>query len=240
MKVTRILATSLLLAVGVLAAGNAYADGALRLSWLPAGATTCDYVQNTDFTGPGQMPELVVSLSGETRATRGHRVQVSIGPNVQDAWRFDALTLGCNKDQAIAYSNAGVNKTNCPAAQGGVPIPINQYLYDQATGKALLDWSLAHDPVTYNPAVRYTLARAKFDHTYSNVGPTDPSYCGGAEGSLCFHIVLAEHVNDLFQKSTYGLDEFWVTWQDVGNTLGCPGPTQAEQTTWGRVKGLYR
>jgi hypothetical protein len=232
-----------ILAVGTLAAVAASpvaaggTQGFLRLSW-----NSCDYVQNLNFTGPGQQAQMVVSLSGEDRPMRGSRVFISIGPNVQDAWRFDEVTAGCNTPGLLAFSNAALNKT-CPQAVGGTPIPINQYLYDSGSGKALLDMAVAHDPITLDPATRYTLSRATFDHTYSVTGPGTPgSTCGGAEAPLCFHIINAEFLNDQFVKEpfSYSANEFWVTWQDAGNTLGCPGPTQAEQSTWGRVKGLYR
>jgi hypothetical protein len=168
---------------------------------------------------------------------RGSRVFISIGNGVQDAWRFDAA--GCNSVSAIVYSLAAFSKA-CGQAVGTNPIPINQYLYDPGTGKALLDMAVAHDPKTLAAASRYALFQATFDHTYSNAGPTNADYCGGAEFPLCCHIVGAEFLNDQFVKEGYNIENDFVTWNDPANDGGCPGATQARESSWGRVKGLYR
>ena len=232
MKVTRILATSFLAAgLGFVATPNAHADGALTLSW-----NSCSWVQNLDFTGPGQVANLLVSVTGETRPVKGGRIQISIGTNLGDAWRFDAA--GCNVGQ-VSLNTAGLNKA-CPAFQGTNPLPIFNYSYDEVTGKALLDALNAYDERTPTGVVE-TMYQFLFNHVFSDVGPQDPALaCGDADGSVCFHIVYTEHLNPDLTQGTYNVANEWVTWQDPLNETQCPGPTQNENSTWGRVKGLYR
>ncbi len=237
MKVTRILATSLLFVATAFVATNAYADGAVRISWR-SGASGCDYLQNLQFTGPGQLANLVASLVGESRTHRGYRLQISIGPNVPDSWRFDAA--GCAVGNT-ALSTSGLSKS-CPAFQGTNPLPISNYGYDGVSGKALVDVLNAYDSAAAaNPVTRYTLFQYTFNHAFSDVGPQDPALaCGFAERSLCLHLVYTEHLNPDLTSGTYNVENDFVTWQDPANDGGCPGATQNEESTWGRVKGLYR
>ena len=231
MKVTRILATSFLAAGMAFVATNAHADGALTLSW-----NSCAWVQNLQFTGPGQVANLVVSVLGETRPVKGGRIQISIGTNLGNAWRFDAA--GCNVGQ-VSLNTAGLNKA-CGAFQGTNPLPIFNYSYDEITGKALLDALNAYDQRTPTGVVE-TMYQFPFNHLFSDAGPQDPALaCGDAERPVCFHIVYTEHLNPDLTTGTYNLANEWTTWQDPANGTLCPGPTQNENSTWGRVKGLYR
>lgn len=231
MKVTRILATSFLAVGMAFFATNAHADGALTLSW-----NSCAWVQNLDFTGPGQVAKLVVAVNGETRLHKGTRVVVSIGTDLGDAWRFDAA--GCNVGQAT-LSTALFSKA-CPAFQGGNPLPISNYSYDGLTGKATLDMLNAYDqkaPTGGDEA----LYQMSFDHLFSDSGPQNPALaCGHADRPVCFHIVFSELLNPDLTTGSFNVANDWVTWNDAGNSTGCPGATQNENSTWGRVKGLYR
>lgn len=231
MKVTRILATSLFAAGMAFVASNAHADGALTLSW-----NSCAWVQNLNFTGPGQVAKAVVSVSGETRQHKGNRIQISLGTGLGDAWRFDAA--GCNVGQ-VGINTAGLNKA-CGAFQGTNPLPIFNYAYDEITGKALLDMLNAYD-MAVGTNLAQTLYQINFDHTFSDAGPQDPLLaCGHADDPVCLHIVYGEHLYPDLTSGTYNIANEWVTWQDAGNGTGCPGATQNENSTWGRVKGLYR
>lgn len=231
MKVTRILATSFLAAGMAFVATNAHADGALTLSW-----NSCAWVQNLNFTGPGQIARAVVSVSGETRSHKGNRVIISIGTDLGNAWRFDAD--GCNVGQ-LAAGVAALNKA-CPAFAGGNVLPISSYQYDEITGKALLDCINAYDTKIPTGGLE-TLWVLDFNHLFSDTGVQDPALaCGNAERPVCFHIVGNEHLDPNLVVTTFNVANEYITWQDAGNTTGCPGPTQNENSTWGRVKGLYR
>lgn len=67
--------------------------GFVRLTW-----NECDPItQNLNFTGPGQIATLIVSVTGSDHVNRGHRVKVAIrnlaAAGFPDAWRFD--DAGC-------------------------------------------------------------------------------------------------------------------------------------------------
>ena len=231
MKVTRILATSFLAVGMAFFATNAHADGAVTLSW-----NSCAWVQNLDFTGPGQVAKAVVSVNGETRLHKGNRIQISIGTDLGDAWRFDAA--GCNVGQ-VSVSTALFSKA-CPAFQGTNPLPIFNYSYDAVTGKALLDMLNAYDQKA-GANTTESMYQVSFDHLFSDAGDQDPTLaCGHADDPVCLHIVYTEHLYPDLTSGTYNIANEWITWQDAGNSTGCPGATQNENSTWGRVKGLYR
>ena len=229
MKVTRILGTSLLL---LAVASFAYAQPAHRINW-----TGCDPVlTNMDFTGPA-LYKLVASAINAPEPNNGHRTKVSIGPDVQDAWRFDSD--GCQAGQ-LSLSYGGASKT-CVAYQGSNPLALSAYFYDPVTGKALLDVSNTYDLVARDAAIRYTLWTASFDHAWSDFGQQDPLLaCGFVENPLCFHTVFTEMLLEDGSKIPWVLENEFVTWQDPMNDLRCPFATQVESSSWGRVKGLYR
>jgi hypothetical protein len=229
MKVTRILGTSLLL---LAVASFAYAQPAHRISW-----NGCDpVVQNMQFAGPITY-NLVASAINAPEPNNGHRTKVSIGPDVQDAWRFDSD--GCQVGQ-LTVTFAGASKA-CLAYQGSNPLPLSLFSYDPVTGKALLDVSNTYDMVAQNAAVRYTLWTAKFNHLFSDFGPQDPLLaCGFVENPLCFHTVFTELLLEDGSKIPWVLEDEFVTWQDPNNDTRCPFATQVESSSWGRVKGMYR
>lgn len=211
--------------------------GTVRLSW-----DNCDpVVLNKDWTGNIQY-KLVMSITGSDLQNDGHRTKVRVGPNLEDAWRFDSA--GCNTGQLTVSHNA-LNKA-CLAFQGGSPLGLNDYLYDAGEGWATLDITNTYDPFTPDPALRYTLWQATFDHAFSDTGMQDPALaCGFADNPVCFVIVTVPDtewellVTGQAKQPFEGFDNGWVSWQDAGNSLPCPG-VQAKEATWGRVKGLYR
>lgn len=229
MKVTRILGTSLLL---LAVASFAYAQPAHRISW-----DGCDpYVQNKDFAGAA-VYKLVASAINAGEPNNGHRTKVSIGPDLADAWRFDSD--GCQVGQ-LSVGYGGVSKV-CAAYQGSNPLPLSAFFYDGVTGKAELDVSNTYDLVARDPGVRYTLWQASFDHAFSDFGPQDPLLaCGFVENPLCFHTVFTEMLLEDGSKIPWVLENEFVTWQDPNNDTRCPFATQAEPSSWGRVKGMYR
>jgi len=227
MKVTRILGTSLLL---LAVASFAYAQPAHRISW-----GGCDYVQNQDFAGPNVY--VLVASGVLSEPNNGHRTRVSIGPDVQDAWRFDAE--GCQVGQLL-ISFSGASKA-CPIMSIAPNLPLSLFSYDAVTGKATLDVSNTYDLFVPDPGLRYTLWQARFDHAYSDFGPQDPLLaCGFVENPLCFHTVFSELLLEDGSKIPWVLENDFVTWQDPNNGTRCPFATQVESSSWGRVKGMYR
>ena len=228
MKVTHILGTSILL-LGV--ATTAFAQPAIRLSW-----DDCDpIVQNKNYAGPS-IYNLVASASNVASRNNGHRTKVSIGPNVQDAWRFDAGA--CQLGNFAVSHNA---TKLCPALQGGPLLALDKYTFDAVSGKALFDVANSYTVFIPNPATRYILYQAKFNHQFSVAGAGDPALvCSFAADPLCFHLVSTELLLEGGSTIPFAPEQDFVTWNDPFNTQGCPGVVQAEATTWGRVKGFYR
>lgn len=225
------------LAALVILAGSASAQtGSLRLSW-----SNCDpIIQDLSFTGPGQVATLVGSAIGTASPHKAFRARILIQSGLPDAWRFDAD--GCNSGQ-VGLVTSALNK-GCPAFQGTNPLAIFNYGYEvDGAGTATFDAINAYDLVAApDPAVRTTVFQAKFDHIFSDFGPHDPLVaCGRAELPICFALVYTEFLNpDLTVIPFDAIESDYVTWQDPANSTNCPGATQNETTTWGRVKGLYR
>ena len=221
---------TLILAASPGLAGN----GTLRLSW-----DSCDpVVVNKDWAGAALYTQ-VLSITGADVVNNGNRSQVLIGPNVEDAWRFDSE--GCQTGQ-LTVSFAGASKA-CAVFQGGNSLPLTQYSYDAMSGTAKLDVANAYDDFTPVAGNRYTVYQAKYDHAFSDTGAQDPNLaCGFVENAVCFWLMVSDAellLTDGSKEGFEGADNDWVTWQDPGNTSGCPF-VQAEPSTWGRVKGLYR
>ena len=232
----RILTTVAALAALSFLAGPTFAQtGNVRLSW-----GTCDpVVQNLDFTGPGQIATMVLSALGTGSPHKGYRFKVLVSSGLPDAWRFDAD--GCNVGQ-LSLNTAGLSKA-CPAFQGTNPLPIFNYGYEvDGAGTATYDVLNAYNEVLApNAGTRYTVFQGLFNHAFSNTGPRDPALeCGNAEQPICFALVHTEFLNPDLTIIPFGVENDFLTWQDAGNSTGCPGATQNEATTWGRVKGLYR
>lgn len=213
--------------------------GNVSLTWGPG---SCDpVVQNLNFTGPGQVANLILTVLGAADQHKGYRFKILIGQNLStalpNAWRFDAA--GCNTGQ-LGVSGALVSKA-CPAFQGGNPLLISNYGYQtDKSNTATLDVLNAYDTATPTSTTRYAAFQANFDHLFSDSGPQDPAVaCGNADTQICFWLFLTEFLNPDLTVSPFGITNDYVTWNDAANSNGCP-TVQVNETTWGRVKGLYR
>jgi hypothetical protein len=144
----------------------------VRLSW-----DNCDpQIANKNFTGPGTY-KLVESIIGAADSVVGHDSNIVIGPNVQDAWRFD--DNGCQSGRLILSSSA-LSKS-CPAFKGTNPLEITQYSYDPNSGDASIRLSIVFDSFLPTSATRYTMWQLAFDHTYSSAGVDgDSTTCDNA------------------------------------------------------------
>ena len=214
-------------------------EGLLRLSW-----DGCDpIVQNKDFLGGGsrQIATLVLSVSAFGLENNGHRSVLVIGPDVPDAWRFD--NDGCQAG-GLQVLHSGVSPA-CPAFQGGQPLGLNLFRHIPGPGNVELDIANTYDNFSPGVGQRYTMWQVRFDHTYSTAGAGDgSSSCGFASYALCFRIAdddtrAPEFLLSDGTKVSGGIERDWVTWQDPTNASNCP-LIQAQESTWGRVKGMYR
>jgi hypothetical protein len=105
-----------------------------------------------------------------------------------------------------------------------------------------LDIANTYDEFLPVDTQRYVLWRARFDLSLTSGGDGDPTQlCGFASSPLCF--IIASDWTELLSvegtKLPLQLENDWVTWENENYEVYCV-PTQAQQSTWGRVKGLYR
>lgn len=224
----------LVLAAGVVVA----AEGALRLSW-----DGCEpIVANKDFAGEGrgQIATLVLSVRGADRANNGHRTVIVMRPDLPEAWRFDGS--GCQSG-LLEVRHSGVSPA-CPAFQGGRPLNLYLFDYEEGSRRGVLDIANTYDTFTPSAGQRYTLWQARFDHSYSTAAGGDAGViCRFAGDPLCFQISVDVLPPEILladgAKGSFSIERDWVTWQDPVNAMNCP-QIQAEESTWGRVKGMYR
>jgi hypothetical protein len=223
----------------LITAGPAVAgEGLLRLSW-----DGCDpIVENKDYLGDGrsQIATLVLSVSGCDLENNGHRSVLVIGPDVPDAWRFD--DTGCQTGQ-LEIRHSGVSKA-CPGFQGARPLGLYLFNYVPGPRNVELDIANTYDAFTPLSGQRYTLWQARFDHRFSTSGSGGSGgACSFASSPLCFRVPGEARRPELLLVDSsityFSWEKDWVTWQDPVNAIHCP-LIQAQDSTWGKVKGLYR
>jgi hypothetical protein len=229
MKMARIL---VVLALLVVVAGTAQAQqaapGCYRLSWNTIGTQVADQ----PWAGPA-IYKLVLSATAVDQPNVGHDSNIIIGPNVQDAWRFD--DLGCQTGSQLVLASTAFSKTY-PAMRGLNPLAITFYGYDMATHNTALRLAITYDEFAPVAATFYTLWQISFDHSYSVAGPTTPTVnCGGAELGLNLDVEYCQMLQSSGTANFIGMcpNDARCTW------AGGPAvPTVP--ATWGKVKGLYR
>ena len=221
MKATRVVAA---LALVALTSGAAQAQF-VRCSW-----NSCDpQVVNQSFAGPG-VYNLVVSMSGADAPNVGTEVNVLLFPAIPDAWRFD--DSGCQTPSQILFNSNAFSKT-CPAMRGTNPLPITHFGYNEGVGTIRL--FQAYDTFDPDPSSRYTLWTIAFDHTYSQAGPGEPGYCGGADAPVSIAVGRVEYAQEDGQKIIAQTAP-----GDVNPCLWNQSVVPTQSTTLGRVKSQYR
>jgi hypothetical protein len=223
-------------------AGAAYAASPrIDLAWTQCYGVT-GWLTNRSYTGAANY-DLQVSASNVTvdnvgEAYWGHDVVVTIGPNVPDAWRFDPQGCQTANFSEVTYITTAAG-ASCPGLRNGEDVPVNTYAYNPVTGKAEVEGSDAYAAAggrIPNPSQLYLLYRFRF--------PLDEDICPGSLQPLCFHLTKAEFAVGTEPALAYLVfgtpGQFWATWNDAPNSLGCPGATPTQPSTWGRMKGLYR
>jgi len=242
MKVTRILA-ALALVVGF--AGTAHAQhGCARLSW-----GSCD-PQNFDKTySPSQLTyQMVYSIFGSPDGNVGTDSQVRIrhlNPDGSqglspDSWRFD--DAGCQTGTQLTLSNNPFSKL-CPAFKGTNPLTITQYAPD-VDGSDFLRLAITYDNFQPVATTRYTVWLITFDHTFSNIGPSNPGLtCGGVEECENFSFDFAGVLGlDGIQHNIPNCDltpAGLPAGTEASWNGGCAGPVATLPATWGKLKGMY-
>lgn len=198
-----------------------------RLSW----GTCSPQVANQAFLGPG-IYTLVLSAKGNATTNYGHDSQLTIHPAVPDAWRFD--NAGCQTEQRLDLRVEGIGDT-CPAMLGLNSLTITSYFLD-VDGSAALRLAITYDNITTTQDQRYVLWKIGFDHTHSVAGTdADPQTCDGAATPLNFAVTSQIGLpGGLYLITTMEPGDQVVTWN------GGVSHARIQQTTWGRLKGMYR
>jgi len=150
---------------------------------------------------------------------------------------------------ASGLINAGVvavatdsGPASYPAFQGTNPLTIFQYGYEaESPWSAQLDMLNAHDLVSDpEPEEPYVLYRVTFDHSESACGEVDPDLaCGHLDRPAHIWISYTEFLRPDLSLAPFALRQEFAYWQEPGCPPDCPA-VQAQSSTWGRVKGLYR
>lgn len=169
----------------------------------------------------------------------GHELSIRVGPNVPDAWRFDADGCMTANFGQITYNTLGV--AGCPGLRVGAESASNAYQYDPVTQKALINVATGYSDGRLEPDPAALFLLYNFQFGMASAG----SVCPGELDPLCFHIMrvalgIGETPLSAVLVPAIAGQWDWVTFNDPDNTTGCPGVTQVEESTWGQVKGLYR
>lgn len=234
MKVTRILVTLLALVAGF--AGTAAAQPCSRLSW-----NSCDpWVPDQVLVAPG-IYKLVFSMTGVGDPNVGTDALLNIQPGpIPDAWRFDENATGCNTawDGQSNSTNSAFSKA-CPVMKGLSPSASSSYFVDGSG--VIMHLGLVYDTFSPVAGTRYTIWQLNFDHSFSKVGPTDASACGGLETGLNFYLnnaaVLRVSGGALI---TAVCDNIPGNPGAAATANGGAPPVATQAATWGKLKGLYR
>lgn len=226
------------------------ADGIVDITW----GTTCTPIV-IDITPTAAPLSLIASEIGNDQNHTGYQVRFLIAAadrTVPDAWRFDAA--GCQGVAFIQLNHlppATAAKT-CPAfQQGASSVQIKDYSFSPVTYPSTEIRAVIANTypagVTANPATRYFLAQALFDHTFSVTGAGTPGEtCGGLEVPMC--VALLTGLREGGEGTTSYLrmaDNVEVpflpgnTFLTTNGSAGCPA-TPVENKTWGQVKSQYR
>ena len=239
----RKLLTGMMILGALATAGTSQAaNGTVDLSWDVCSPPVTDKTT----TAPGTYM-MVASELGNDMFTTGYQIRAIYGDdtqNVPDAWRFDAA--GCQGTGFVTLNHlppAALSKVCPPFQQTAASLQIKDVAFTPPTDPYSVNTMrivLANaypSGVTANPATRYFLISAIFDHTFSVVGAGTPgSTCGGFEKSICIKLSVAEFIDSNGAAQNFGRGNSVLTFNGAA---ACPAiPTR--QQTWGQIKGQYR
>jgi hypothetical protein len=240
MKVTRFLLSILFL--GAMAT-TAAAQPSAQMTW-----DDCVNPVDDKAVAPGSVARLYVSATGMTEPHRAYQTFIFFGSGnngpVRDAWRFDDAGCQTAALREINHTPPALLSKTCPAMTGANSLQIKNYTFDPVTGKALGLLASTYADVTPVPTTRYLLAEFVFNHAFSVIGPSTPgATCGGLEVALCAHFSQERRTSWLDTNGVehpFAISNEYLTANDPGNSVGCPGATPVRRATWGEIKGQYK
>jgi len=229
-------------ALGCIGASGAQADGMVRLDW--NGCTTSPVDKSI---APGSVSSLFVTVTGHSATHHGYRIIVNVtpssGPDFPDAWRFE--DGGCLGPDYLTIDHLLVTGgATCPNFQGPASsLQAKSYVYDSFTGRGRIQLANVYpnSVLVADPAKRYFLMRAIFDHSLADTGPTVAGVsCGGLEKPMCLTFESAGYYDADDAEVPWAIDRGAVTANDPTANAACAGATSVRSRTWGALKSLYR
>jgi hypothetical protein len=153
-----------------------------------------------------------------------------------DFWNM----AGCNAG-ALSAPNIVTSATNCQNMYIVTPTDAqsdnNQVTVDVATGRVIMD----SFHVRNTTQITLPLPTQAGGYLANNIrmAPGTPDVCAGCADPACVILQSLEYFSTSVTRTitTPELRAF-VTWN--GGTTNCPGSTPTKNSTWGRVKALYR
>ena len=247
-RITTFVAVAALLFVGV--SGTAQAGGGtFDLAWngcLGTGGVVGAPAQNIDFAGAFNPYQMFISGTGITTASGefifSHDTELALGPTIPDAWGFDDTGCMTSNFSTIQFNSLGV--AGCGGLRNGTDVPVTQYSIDTGnTDYAFLRAATAY-PAGRDPDGGTTYLIWNFTFSMAAAGTTGSgASCEGAETQLCMTFTKAEYFAGPEATNTSkvvpSIGQSYVTFNDSGNSLGCPA-VQTVESSWGRIKNLYR
>ena len=242
------LTSGLLALVVLLSASVTDAQWTADIAWNSCAGTSGPEgpaARNVDWGGP-KTYKLYLSAKGLTVQSGyrvySHQVDLRIGPNVPDAWRFDEQ--GCMPNNFSQISLNSLGTSSCPGLRSGSEVPVAGWFHDLATGEARFSAATAYPNGRIpNSGTNYLLWEISFAMSAA-AGPGDPGPCGGADKAQAFEITQASVWAGPSSLSTFredgNIQTTFVTFNDPQGKLSGPGGGTVEEGTWGRVKGMYR
>jgi len=227
----------LTLALGCIGGANAHAAGTVRLNWNPC--TTGPVVTSVD---PGGTVMFWATVYGHHEAHKAYEIRVTLqaptGTPFPDAWRFDAA--GC-QDSILMFLNPTAATPFCPRFVPPGASAVTHYDYDGVTDGANITVAVQYPTVpAADPAVRFALFSARFEHLFSTVEPTVPGVsCGGLSTPICIAVTKAEWVGADGSVLPFNIQPNAITINDPQG-LVCAAATPVRAETWGTIRQMYR
>jgi len=222
-------------------------NGTAALTW-----EACDGPVAKSTTAP-EISSLLVSVSGATQPIMAYQFRVIFGDAhslVPDAWRFD-FPVGCQAQNFVELHTEpwGAIAGACPAwPDTSAPIfiadlnftPIDEP-YATTTMRFWIakTWTSQELTPAPDPAARYFLGAARFNHRYSVGGPTVEGTCGGYDTPMCFKLIRATWLDASLNEYSFSGGGQTITFNDPTNGGSCAG-TPVQPTTWGQIRSQYR
>ena len=198
---------------------------------------------NVDFTNGFAPYQQFISIQGAEapngEAIFSHDVELRVkgASGTPDAWRFDAAGCMTANFSQIQYNSLGA--AGCPGLRLGTEVPVTEYAYDGLSGESSIRAATAYPAGNPGNAAATLLL---WQLIYGMAAADNP--CQGASQPMCFALSRVEYFQGPSATNTSKqvavINQSFVTFNDPSNALDCPGAVQNLESSWGKIKGLYR